>query len=131
MNENGQTKAPTKTDASKKRMLAALRKSLGIVSSACKKAKVSRSTHYEWMKEDEVYSAAVAELRDEALDFVESALMRSVADGNVPAQIFFLKCKGQGRGYIEKQQVEHSGGIDLGSKPLTPERKAEILNDVK
>jgi hypothetical protein len=94
--------APDKTDTQKKRMLAALEASLGIVSTACKGAGVARSTHYEWLKSDTAYAEAVAELDTTALDFAESKLLELVGAGNITAIIFYLKCKGRGRGYVEQ-----------------------------
>lgn len=88
-------------------MLAALEKSLGIVSSACKKVKIARQTHYEWLREDADYKAAVQEIDEMALDFVESKLYKQIASDNPTAIIFHLKTKGKSRGYVER--MEHTG----------------------
>lgn len=90
------------TKRAKAAMLEALRATCGLVMPATKKAKVGSRTHYEWMKADPDYAAAVRDLRDEMLDFVESALMSTVKDGNVNAIIFYLKCHGRERGYVER-----------------------------
>ena len=89
----------------KKALLAALEKSLGVVSSACKTAGISRDTHYRWLKEDMEYKTAVHELSEVALDFAESHLHKLIKDGNPAATIFFLKTKGKGRGYVERQEI--------------------------
>jgi len=89
----------------KKALLAALEKSLGVVSSACKTAGISRDTHYRWLKEDPEYKTAVNELSEVALDFAESHLHKLIKDGNPAATIFFLKTKGKGRGYVERQEI--------------------------
>ena len=96
----------TKTDIHKKAMLDALEKSLGVVTSACKNVGIARQTHYEWMKEDADYKAAVDELSDVAIDFAESQLHKQIREGNSTATIFFLKTKGKKRGYIERQEVD-------------------------
>jgi hypothetical protein len=96
----------TKTDIHKKAMLDALEKSLGVVTSACKSVGIARQTHYEWMKEDADYKAAVDELSDVAIDFAESQLHKQIKEGNSTATIFFLKTKGKKRGYIERQEVD-------------------------
>ena len=98
----------------KKAMLDALKASLGVVTDACEKVGMSRQTHYRWLKEDEDYKASVDELTNVALDFVESKLFEQIKDGSVPCIIFYLKTKGKGRGYIEKQQIEIEG-----AKPAT------------
>jgi hypothetical protein len=85
-------------------------------------------THYEWLKEDEAYRAAVDAINESAIDFAESQLMKlikgashevvtqrgevvEINDGpNPTATIFYLKTKGKKRGYVEKQEMDHSGG---------------------
>jgi len=91
-------------DTQKKAMLEALEKSLGVVSTACKAVGISRQTHYNWLKEDE-YKTAVEDLSEVAIDFAESHLHKLIKDGNPAATIFFLKTKGKGRGYVERQEI--------------------------
>ena len=100
----------TNTDITKKAMLEALEKSLGIVTSACKSVDISRETHYRWLREDADYKAAVEALTDVALDFAESQLHKQIKDGNSTATIFFLKTKGKKRGYVERQELDVSTG---------------------
>ena len=97
----------------KKAMVEALTKSLGIVTIACKDVEISRQTHYRWMQEDEDYKKAVEDISDVALDFAESMLHKQIQDKDTTATIFYLKTKGKKRGYIEKNEVEHSGGVKL------------------
>jgi len=89
----------------KKAMIEALEKSLGIVTQACKVVGISRDTHYRWMKDDEEYKQAVQELGDVALDFAESKLHKLIDQGNPAATIFYLKTKGKERGYVERQEI--------------------------
>jgi hypothetical protein len=97
-------------DITKKAMLEALEKSLGVVTSACKTVDISRETHYRWLREDADYKAAVEALSDVALDFAESQLHKQIKEGNSTATIFYLKTKGKKRGYIERQEVEVASG---------------------
>lgn len=90
----------------KKAMLEALEKSLGIVTTACKTAGISRGTHYKWMTEDEDYRKAVKDVDNIALDFVESQLHKQIQGGNPSATIFYLKTKGKNRGYIERLELD-------------------------
>jgi len=99
----------TNTDIQKKAMVEALEKSLGIVTTACKQVGIARSTHYEWMESDPEYKAAVEDISEIAIDFAESQLQRRIKDGSDTAIIFYMKTKGKRRGYIERQEVEHSG----------------------
>jgi len=105
----------------KKAMLDALEKSLGIVSQACRIVGIDRGTHYNWLKNDEDYAKAVEALEDVTIDFAETQLHKQIKDGNTTATIFFLKTQGKRRGYIEKQQHDHTSdgkkieSIDVGS----------------
>lgn len=96
---------PTKT-TSKKDVLDALERSLGIVSTACEKAGINRSTHYDWLKSDPEYKEAVRLIEERTIDFAESHLHALIKDKNPAAVIFFLKTKGKKRGYIERQEIE-------------------------
>ena len=92
-------------------MLKALEQSLGVVTVACKKADIPRSTYYKWLKEDEMFSMAVQEIENIALDFAESQLHKQIGDGNTSATIFYLKTKGKKRGYIERQEITGADGM--------------------
>lgn len=99
----------TNTDILKKAMLEALEKSLGIVTTACKSTGISRETHYRWLREDAEYKEQVDGITDIALDFAESKLHKQIDKGDTTATIFYLKTKGKKRGYIERQEFDHSG----------------------
>ena len=95
-----------KTDTKKEAMLEALERSLGIVTTACNAVGINRSTHYDWMRKDAEYKQAVKSIEDRTLDFAESHLHKLIKEGNPAATIFFLKTKGKGRGYVERQEIE-------------------------
>ena len=105
----------------KKAMLQALEKALGIVTIAAKEVGINRSTHYEWLKTDPEYKQAVEDLDDIVIDFGESQLHKQVKEGNTTATIFLLKTKGKKRGYIEGQELYHSGLGEIVVKGLPPE----------
>ena len=86
-------------------MLEALRKSLGIVTNACKEVGIDRTLYYRWLKEDDEFRHKVEELEDIALDFAESMLLKKIKDEDTTAIIFYMKTKGKKRGYIEKHEV--------------------------
>lgn len=101
------------TDTRKKAMLAALEKSLGVVTTAARQVGIERTTHYHWMNEDEEYKRAVESLDDVALDFAESKLHSLIQNEDTAATIFYLKTKGKKRGYIERQEVTGSEGAPI------------------
>jgi len=97
-----------KKQQTKKALLDALEKSLGIVTTACKIVGVDRGTFYRYYNEDENFKKAVKDIENVSLDFAETKLLEQIKSNNTAATIFYLKTKGKNRGYIEKQQIEHS-----------------------
>jgi predicted DNA-binding transcriptional regulator AlpA len=98
-----------KTEQHKKAVIEALESALGVVTSACKKAGVGRTTFYQWLKDDAEFAKQVADIENVALDFAESQLHKQIQDGSAAATIFYLKTKGKKRGYIERQEIAHEG----------------------
>lgn len=119
--------AKDKTDANKKKFLEALTDAKGIVMTACAATGLSRSNFYQWCELDADFKAKVDDIQEVAIDFVESKLMEKIngvsmvtGEGDIYQQppsdtaiIFYLKTKGKKRGYVERTEVEQSGGIKL------------------
>ena len=95
-----------KIQHTKKALLEALEKSLGVVTTACKKVDIDRTTFYRYINEDEEFAKAVDGMADVALDFAESQLHKQIQNGIPSSTIFYLKTKGKKRGYIEKQELD-------------------------
>lgn len=89
------------TKQAKKVMLAALKESLGVISTAAKLARLERKTHYLWMDKDPSYKEAVENIVNTAIDFAETSLLTQIKENNTTATIFYLKTKGKHRGYID------------------------------
>jgi len=81
-------------------------KSLGNVTATCNKLNITPTTYYRWRKKYPEFSDECDAVKNIALDFVESKFMKAIGEGNVIAMIFYLKCHGQARGYIERQQLD-------------------------
>jgi len=95
----------------KESFLKSLEKSLGVVTVACKKANIPRSTYYKWLKEDEAFAREVEDIDNVALDFAESKLHEQISN-NVPSStMFYLKTRGKKRGYIERQEITGADGM--------------------
>ena len=115
----------------KKAMYEALRSQLGIVSAAAKISGIDRTTHYLWLKNDKNYKAWVEEIPEETHDFVENALLKQIKDGNVTSIIFYLKCKGKKRGYVERQELDIYGNVNYKTKEFDEEIDNYLNNIVK
>ena len=92
----------------KETFLAALLNSDGNISKACGQTNISRTTIYDWIKKDEGFKDKVSYVSEELLDMAEDQLLTMIRNGNLTATIFYLKTKGQARGYIEKQYVQQT-----------------------
>ena len=55
----------------------------------------------------------IKEARESLIDDAESELHKQMFKGNIAALIFFLKTQGKSRGYVERQELEHGGGVDV------------------
>lgn len=95
----------------KESMLKALEQSLGVVTVACKKANIPRSTFYKWVNEDFEFAKQVKDIENIALDFAESQLHKQISENSTSATIFYLKTKGKKRGYIERQEITGADGV--------------------
>jgi len=98
-------------------MIEALVKALGVVTIACKEIGIARKTHYEWYNEDTEYRKAVDDVSDVALDFAESMLHKQIENKDTAATIFYLKCRGKKRGYIERSEMD----VNIKEMPKLPD----------
>lgn len=106
-----------KTEHNKKRLLEALEKSLGVVTTACRSVNIGRTTFYTYYNEDKTFKKAVDDISNIALDFAESQLHQLMQDGNPSSVIFYLKTKGKNRGYYEKSHLD----LTSNNEPITIE----------
>jgi len=67
---------------------------------------VSRKQLYRWYTSSAKLKAEMDNIKESMLDFAESKLAELIAAGDKTAIIFFLKCQGKKRGYVERQETE-------------------------
>lgn len=108
-------KDQSRTIIPKNNFLANFFKHMGNVSELCKLVNISRQTYYDWLKKDKGFAKAIKDEEEGLIDFVESQAFSLIKAKNPTMCIFFLKCKGKDRGYIERQEFELSGGIKTDS----------------
>jgi len=95
----------------KKEMIISLVKNHGIIRLAAQEVGIHRDTHYDWLKNDPLYKKAYDGIYEEVNDIIEAALLSLIIDKNPQAVIHASKSRLRDRGYIEKQEIEHSGSI--------------------
>ena len=89
----------------KKKLLLALERSLGIVTPACKDVGISRNQFYEYYNNDLEFKAAVDDINDVTLDFVENQLLKKIKDGSEKSILFYMKYKARKRGYTDSLDI--------------------------
>ena len=112
-------------EAEKSQFIKALTKAGGIIATACEMVRIPRSRYTRWYKTDEEFREAVDEVMETQCDFVESCLMEQVRGGNTTSTIFYLKCKGKKRGWIDKP-VQTPDPV-AREQPVMLEDKAGVL----
>ena len=116
-----------KSDIYKSRLLEALENSLGVVTTACKKANISRKTFYQYCKDDPEFKKQVQDIENIALDFAETQLHKQIQGGNTAATIFYLKTKGKKRGYVERQEITGNDGDAI--RFILPSTSDDLTSD--
>jgi hypothetical protein len=94
-------------------LLEAMEQNLGNITMACKSVGCARNTFYKHYRKDEEFKKQIDEMQSIALDFVENALMHRIKQGDTTAIIFYLKCKGKERGYVDRQVIDITKEIQI------------------
>lgn len=106
---------------SKKKLLAQIERSSGIIYTLAQQYDVTRQTIYNWIKTDDDFQEALDDARSNLVDVVESKYFKHAVDGSERAQEFILKTLGKDRGYAEKKELEVSGDVNYELPPLDDE----------
>lgn len=121
------------TDYRKEKMIKALKKSLGIVQTACDAVGISRPTHYNWLREDSDYREKVDEVLEIRLDLVEGKLLQNIKSNNQRAIEYYLNTKGKSRGYgsgvIDDSRDKTETEWDVRESFLEDDEGEEDYND--
>jgi hypothetical protein len=82
------------------------------LSTACRIVGISKNTLEFWRRNDLEFLQLIEEIQWHKKNFFEHALMDLVEFRNPAAVMFVNRTMNADRGYTEKLQLEHSGGID-------------------
>lgn len=93
--------------------LIAFESSAGNITHACKAIGISRQTYYNWIGEFDDFKKGCEDVKESTIDFAESILLGEIKNKNITATIFFLKTIGRNRGYIERQEMDIDGDMNL------------------
>ena len=95
--------------------LEAIENSKGFITTIARRLGCNRSTVYRLRDRHESIRQAIEDEREKQKDYTEGKLFELIDDKNVPAVLFYLKTQAKDRGYIERQELEHTG---KGGKPI-------------
>jgi len=113
----------------KQTFIEALKKSLGVISTACKACEIDRRTYYNWLEKDSLFKSEIENIDEYVLDFVESKLFQNINSGNTAEILFYLKTKGKKRGYIERYEVDNTHTINTPILTINPISDDSQSND--
>lgn len=109
-----------------------LKKSMGIVSTACDAANVSRNWYYDQRKKDAGFAEACDEVTEYTGDFVETSLLKKIKEGDTSCIIFYCKTKLKNRGYVERVESTGKDGTPISQVSYNVEiAKARIKEIVE
>lgn len=94
-------------------VIQAIKGSGGIKATIARRLEVSRWTVDNYLNRWSTVQQAYDEEREELVDVAELELIKLIRGGHWQSIQFFLKTQGKGRGYIERQQIEHDGDVNI------------------
>ena len=95
----------------KETVLEAIKGSGGIVSTVSKRLDCAWHTANKYIHEWDETKAAFEDEREAILDMAEGVIYQSIKEGNSQDAKWILSTLGKKRGFSEKVELEHSGGI--------------------
>jgi hypothetical protein len=119
------------TTEKKKRFLEEFARARGIVSVASNNVGITRQQVWNWTNNDPEFKQLYDNILEDQIDFVENKLIEKIEDGSDTAIIFYLKCKGKKRGYVEKQEFDINNmtkNIKVNFGELNDEDTLNLLN---
>ncbi|HEY8707690.1 MAG TPA: helix-turn-helix domain-containing protein [Burkholderiaceae bacterium] len=100
-----QARRPTK-----EQIMETLEASAGIVSEAARRLGYARTTLYNWMKDDPDFKFMVDDTREVTMDLVDAKIRELALKGDSRLLMFYARCFGASRGYVEIQRVAGADG---------------------
>lgn len=94
-------------------VIEAIRNNNGLLAAAARELGIDRSTVWRYCQRFPTIQKALDDARDTNLDYAEGQLMRAVKAGNVTAIMFLLKTVGKSRGYVDRQEIQHEGNLNV------------------
>lgn len=116
--------------ASKRKLISALKGSMGNISMAARNLGMARSYISQVVNSDPELLQIALDARESMVDNAESALALAVNRGEAWAVCFLLKTQGKGRGYVERLETktESKVTVSMRAEELTDDDLAAIAS---
>jgi len=99
-----------KRELTAQKLIEAIHASHGLLTLAAKRAGIGFTTAKRYVAEFSSVAQAVVDSKEHMLDFAEAKLFQKIDKGDNACLIFYLKCQGKERGYIEHHEFSGPGG---------------------
>jgi len=118
----------------------ACKNSGGIISIIAERMNAGRTATYDYINKHKFAEAMVLEERSKTKDLAETNLIQLIKAKDFKAIQFFLRTIGKNRGFVEKQEIEHTGGftnnmrievIDYAEKTSTKQKAKKSMERSK
>lgn len=130
LNEGGEMAKEVKPDVltpDMEKFLEIFSDKAGNIAASTEAMGISRRTYYNWRDSNKAFRERCEDVREELIDYAESKLMINIKEGKEASIFFLLKTLGKHRGYVERQEMEHTGHINFQSvMERTSLRRQEI-----
>ena len=107
-------------------IIEALEATGGLILQAAKLVKMPRTSLSRRISGSPALKDKLGDIRESNIDIAESKLMELIGKGQPSAIIFFLKCLGKDRGYVERVETTGKDGADLVLPIVAPPRATDM-----
>jgi len=125
---NGKNGNGKKREETAARIIKAILECNGLLTIAAKRANVGVTTIYRYVNEYPSVKQASIEAKESMLDFAEGKLYSKIKAGDNVAILFYLKCQGKARGYIERTEISNPEGESFRVEHSGREKLISAIN---
>ena len=100
------------TKINKRTFTQAIKNSAGIIKAVAERLETSRTAVYNYINKHKFAQGLLLEERETTGDLAETGLISLIKEKDFKAIKYYLSTKCKDRGFVEKQEVEHSGSTD-------------------
>ena len=121
-------KKELRTELKQEEFIQSFLENTGNISECCRQIRINRNTFELW-KKDEEFMSRLSEKKETMDDKIEQKIYEIAERGDKDLLKFYASRKMKHRGWIEKQEVEHSGETKQKIQINIPKEVEELLNE--